>query len=198
MVVSEQLSTRDFQRIVQRLRGFFSTKNSLSQKENLYKLPDGKLDLHKWNDLIHVQQRLIAEIRLPHEGNFETFADLHAFEHGFSIYPFFPPTQMLEEKQATDKHKYSFFSISPHLSETIDDLKIQLFGDTALATLNLNYSGDVDGEIVQGVARGSVLFHHQNNGWKIVHEHWSKLDEEKKSSGVSQFARANRTNKQSV
>jgi ketosteroid isomerase-like protein len=51
------------------------------------------------------------------------------------------------------------------------DLKIDVFGNTAIMTCYLYLSGKVGGEPMSDVARNTLVFLDTADGWKIVHEH---------------------------
>ena len=56
-----------------------------------------------------------------------------------------------------------------------DDLKIDVFGNTGIATFILTYSFEAGGKTVQGRERSTLVFVKEMGEWKIVHEHLSTI-----------------------
>lgn len=172
MVVSENLSVRDLQRMIQRLRSWFKPDDETSPR-------------NQWDqqssavDLMEIQNALSSKFMLPSEGNFQKFTDFHDFHDDFSIYSAFSPCQMIEGFEALEKEKNWFYSVAPHFSFKIRDVRIRFFEDTALATLYVDYLKMLKDRASRKVKvlRGSVLFAKHEGAWKIVHEHWSNLEQ---------------------
>jgi hypothetical protein len=96
---------------------------------------------------------LLAEFSLPMEGDFQKFADLHAFKEGFSIYSDFPPFKRIAGTEAMAKERDWFTFIAPYLTTRIRDTRIQVFAETALATLYVDQKGRIKGQRVKNVLR---------------------------------------------
>src|SRR5258705_3169844 len=56
-----------------------------------------------------------------------------------------------------------------------DELKIDVFDRTAVATFILNYGFTSGGETVQKKTRSTLVFVKDHGAWKIVHEHFSAI-----------------------
>jgi ParB family chromosome partitioning protein len=181
IVVSENLSVRDLQRMMQKLPSLFEKNRSLSnslkllETKELFSDDSEKERESDQNAIINV---LLAEFDLPHERDFERFADLHAFRHGFSIYSSFPPLGRYESSGAFDKERDWFYEIAPYLEAKISNVRIQFFGKVSLATLYVDYNPRVSEKKYRMRGRGSVLFLKEQGSWKIIHEHWSKLEDD--------------------
>lgn len=177
LALSENLSVRELERTVLKLRGWFDPRRNSATKHPSEMKPDEVTSSQgsKLNDIMQIQHALNTIFSLPHEGNFEDFAHLHAFESGFSIYSFFPPLQLMDEGHAVKKEQDWFYSVAPHLSANIEDLRIRLFNNVAIATLCVKYSGKANEEVRGMTIRGTVVFVRKVDTWKIVHEHWSPL-----------------------
>lgn len=157
MVISDDLSVRDLQRIVQKFRVWFKPYED-------HQSPT--LDRTEKKAEESIINSLMDEAELPHKGNFEAFQNLHAFEKGFSLYSNLPPFERFEGAKAVEHEKDWFFSIGPKEKRTIKDIRIQFYSAVALATLSVDRKPD-SGE------RGTVLFVNVDGEWKIIHEHWS-------------------------
>jgi ketosteroid isomerase-like protein len=57
----------------------------------------------------------------------------------------------------------------------INDLKVDVFGNTAVATMVLAYDVDTGKEKMSGKDRTTMVFVKETGTWKIVHEHSSPL-----------------------
>ena len=64
-------------------------------------------------------------------------------------------------------------SMIANLSMQPDDLKIDVFGDVAIATFIMNSSFDAGTNRVQRMARSTLVFVRDGGAWKIAHEHFS-------------------------
>ena len=172
-VVSESLSVRDLQRMALHLKSWFIPEQNPPAHQP-GRRQDGRNG--RQEDTLEIHNLLLAEFALPKKGDFESFANFHDFDQGFSIYSDFPPFRRIVGAKAIEKEKDWFDTIAPHLTVRIRDLRIQFFADTALATLYVDQKGKVEGQRVKEVLRGTVLFAKHTEGWRIVHEHWSALE----------------------
>jgi ParB/RepB/Spo0J family partition protein len=173
LVVSENLSVRDLQRMSLRLRSWFGPLEEMP----LARDQEAGSRYGGAEDILKIRNLLLAEFKLPKAGDFKRFADFHDFDNGFSIYSDFPPFRRIVGPKAMAKERDWFDTIAPHLTTRIRDIRVQFFADTALATLYVDQKGKVKGRRVKNVLRGTVLFARRGDGWRIVHEHWSKLGE---------------------
>jgi ketosteroid isomerase-like protein len=62
------------------------------------------------------------------------------------------------------------------LSMQSRDLKIDVFGDAAVATFILDYSLRVGSDAVAKQSRATIVFVEDLGSWRIVHEHFSPLE----------------------
>jgi len=61
------------------------------------------------------------------------------------------------------------------LAMQADELKIDIFDDTAIAAFILNYSFKAGADTVQKKARTTMVFVKDHGAWRIVHEHLSSI-----------------------
>lgn len=170
LVVADELSVRDLQRIVQRFRIWFKSEHKMEPEESFFDEEFSK-DSDAANAIVN---SLLAETELPHEGDFEAFQNLHAFEKGFSMFSNLPPLERFEGSKAIEHEKDWFFTIGPKTKRVLRDVRIQFFSSVALATLSVDQGREAGR--AGGSERGSVLFVNVGGAWKIVHEHWSNLE----------------------
>lgn len=71
----------------------------------------------------------------------------------------------------TNKSEAAFFSSVSDLKVELKEIKIDVFGDAAIATYYPHYSLIKDGNKIVGSSRQTLVFLKTDNGWKIIHEH---------------------------
>jgi ketosteroid isomerase-like protein len=76
----------------------------------------------------------------------------------------------IEEARKTEDEQFS--AIKDPVYE-LQDFKADVFGDVAVTTFYLQYSGKMGETPMAGRVRGTLVFAKVGNDWKIVHEHFS-------------------------
>lgn len=185
MIVKDNLTIKELTNIVGRLRSWFtvgknprSTSSSQNEEEGIWSdgMEEGKRNRAQEDDIEEIAKTVLNEFRLARKGDFGSYKDMHLFGEGFSIYSAFPPFGRFEGGDALSKERQWFYEIAPKLSWKIRDLKIDVLGEAALATLAVSYSGTYLGDPLKMELRGSVVLTKRDVSWKILHEHWSRLD----------------------
>jgi ketosteroid isomerase-like protein len=59
----------------------------------------------------------------------------------------------------------------------VDDLRIDVFDDAAIASFIINYNGQIRNRKFYIKSRVSVFLIKKDAEWKIAHEHWSRFPE---------------------
>ena len=72
---------------------------------------------------------------------------------------------------STNNSEEAFFGTISNYKQKIADLKIDVFGDIAIATYYPHVSFIQDGVEKSGSGRQTLVFLKTENGWKIIHEH---------------------------
>jgi ketosteroid isomerase-like protein len=104
----------------------------------------------------------------------------HAASDKFSKFDENPPYTRQNSEEAFVHEQAAFANISDY-SYTIDGLRVDLFGDTAVATFYLTYKGmfvndySFEGSPVGSRARVTMVLTREKDGWKIAHEHLSRF-----------------------
>jgi ParB family transcriptional regulator, chromosome partitioning protein len=184
MIAKDRLSVKDLTNIVGRLRSWFTSEGRTKRPAELLKISgdsfqefdSGRLEQQREGDIEQITRVIVNEFKLAQSGDFETYRNMHLFGKGFSIYSAFPPFNRIEEQDALYKERDWFFRIAPKLSWKIKDLKINVLGRTALGTLTVSYSGRYRGRPFKTDLRGTVVLTARREDWKILHEHWSRLE----------------------
>lgn len=106
-------------------------------------------------------------------------ADFHASRDSFTKFDENPPYTRQNSDEAFVYEQAAFANITDY-RYVIDDLRIDLFGDSAVATYYLAYGGmfvndySFEGSPVSGKARVTMVLVRMPKGWRIAHEHFSK------------------------
>lgn len=109
-----------------------------------------------------------------------SIADFHAPKDQFTKFDENPPYTRQNSDEAFVYEQAAFANISDY-SYSIDELRIDLLADAAVATFYLTYSGmfvndySFEGSPVTGRARVTMIMVRTPRGWRIAHEHLSKF-----------------------
>jgi ketosteroid isomerase-like protein len=80
-----------------------------------------------------------------------------------------------EDAEAAREGEHKGISAANDMRMQAEDLKIDTFGDTAIATFILNYSFEGANGHVAKKARSTLVFVKDAGDWKIIHEHLSAI-----------------------
>ncbi|MDG6983464.1 MAG: nuclear transport factor 2 family protein [Nitrososphaerota archaeon] len=106
-------------------------------------------------------------------------ADFHAPRELFTKFDENPPYTRQNSEEAFVYEQAAFANISDY-RYSIDDLRVDLLGESAVATFYLTYGGmfvndySFEGSPVSGRARVSMVLVRTPRGWRIAHEHFSR------------------------
>jgi len=169
LVLAENLSVRDLERVMGRLRSWFTGPETDRPANSV---ADEKYRSQR-SDELEMKKGLMDAFSLPHSGDIESFFDIYAFDRDFSFYGAFPPYERFEREAARRKLGHWFREIAPYYREVLRDIKVRIMKDVALATLYVDYEDPKTA--IKATARGTVVFLRTRNKWKIIHLHWSSL-----------------------
>ena len=124
-------------------------------------------------DIQAVTRLLFAQIQFARNRDFESFADLHAYKSGFSLYGCFSTAERLENVEALDNERTWFYSIVPNFTIKIRDMHVKVIDSVALATMYADYRNKHGKARKEMTLRGTIVFTREHGTWKILHEHWS-------------------------
>lgn len=121
-----------------------------------------------------------------------SLADFHAPGRVFSKFDENPPYTRQKSDEAFVYEQAAFANISDY-NYNIEDLRVDLLGDAAVATFYLTYTGmfvndySFEGSPVSSRVRVTMVLVRTDRGWRFAHEHlsrfpdWSGPKHEKKS-----------------
>ena len=104
----------------------------------------------------------------------------HAPRDQFSKFDENPPYTRQNSDEAFVYEQAAFANISDY-NYSIDELRVDLLGDVAIASFYLSYSGmfvndySFEGSPVRAKTRVTMVLSRTQNGWKTVHEHFSRI-----------------------
>jgi len=107
-------------------------------------------------------------------------ADFHAARDRFTKFDENPPYTRQNSDEAFVYEQAAFANISDY-DYSIDDLRVDLLGDVAIASFYLSYSGmfvndySFEGSPVRARTRVTMVLTRMSKGWKAVHEHFSRM-----------------------
>jgi ketosteroid isomerase-like protein len=107
-------------------------------------------------------------------------ASFHSSRDQFTKFDESPPYTRQNSDEAFVYEQAAFANISDY-SYAIDDLRVDLLGDVAVATFYLSYSGmfvndySFEGSPVRSKSRVTIVLRRAPEGWKMVHEHLSQM-----------------------
>ncbi|MEM2094053.1 MAG: nuclear transport factor 2 family protein [Candidatus Bathyarchaeia archaeon] len=105
-----------------------------------------------------------------------------------SIYTKFddwPPFTRQEAAQALMNEERAYKVLTSYEYE-VRGLRIDLVGQTAIATFHIRYSGSMRGRAFTVMSRVTIVLAKKEQSWKVVHEHWSRFPEERSRTGMLQ------------
>ena len=109
-----------------------------------------------------------------------SLSDFHASRDLFTKFDENPPYTRQNSDEAFVYEQAAFASISDY-NYTIDELRVDVLGDVAVASFYLSYSGmfvndySFEGSPVRARARVTMVLTRTPRGWKGVHEHFSRV-----------------------
>jgi len=76
---------------------------------------------------------------------------------------------------ANKKEEREFLGIAADSKVDMKDLAVNVYGDTAIATFNGDFSAKLEGKPIAVKMQTTMVFVKYKGDWKIVHEHFSPL-----------------------
>ena len=109
-------------------------------------------------------------------------ASFHAPRDQFTKFDENPPYSRQTSEEAFVYEQAAFANISDY-AYSIEELRVDLLGDVAVASFYLNYSGmfvndySFEGSPIRAKSRVTMVMGRTPKGWKIIHEHLSRIPE---------------------
>ncbi|MGI0092100.1 MAG: nuclear transport factor 2 family protein, partial [Nitrososphaerales archaeon] len=185
MVTRQNLSVRDLANMISHLRSWFpaSSQEGADDLEQQH-VPTSNIEsVDSTSDVENITHVVFDEFKLAQNGDFKGFKKLH-LGSGFTLFPSYPPFERFEDTRALSREREWFYSILPKYSWKIEDLKITVLGRTALTTLKVKYFKNKKSADAKRLVRGTMVFVKRGDSWKILHEHWSRVQKPSRHARV--------------
>jgi len=133
-------------------------------------------------DRADVESTIRAFFEAGRNKDLAALADFHASRDQFTKFDENPPYSRQDSEEAFIYEQAAFANISDYRF-SIDELRIDLLGDVAIASFYLSYSGMIvndysfEGSPVRAKTRATMVLSRTPKGWKMVHEHLSRQPE---------------------
>ena len=127
-----------------------------------------------------VESVIVAFFEAGKNKDLAAIADFHSSRDTFTKFDENPPYTRQDSEQAFVYEQATFANISDY-SYKVDELRIDLFGDAAVATFYLTYGGmfvndySFEGSPVRSKTRVTMVLARTPKGWRIAHEHLSRF-----------------------
>ena len=105
---------------------------------------------------------------------------MHYNDKRFSKFGDTPPYMRMDYNETCMHEELYFASVSDY-DFKIEDLRVDLFGDMAIATFIIEHTGmlvddySFTGRTMNVKSRATMVFQKKGSEWLIVHEHFSKI-----------------------
>jgi ParB family transcriptional regulator, chromosome partitioning protein len=183
LTVKEHLSVRDLKNVIYRLRSWYPAthdKPRLGVDSFYTDQSNSTIDEKKT-----IAKIIVDSYEITRTNDFESFQRMHMFGNGYSLFSGFASTELEEDEEAVIQERKWFYEIAPNLVWKINNLKVNIFGNVAVATLIVSYTSPYGGESTKITTRGTVVLIKTLDSWKIFHEHYSAMNARSKHDTLS-------------
>lgn len=132
------------------------------------------------DDRKRVEAVIFAFFEAGKNKDLTSLGDFHLSRQAFTKFDENPPFTRQNSDEAFVHEQAAFANISDY-SYQIEGLRVDLFGDVAVATFYLTYKGifvndySFEGSPVGSKDRVTMVLQKTPQGWKIAHEHFSRF-----------------------
>lgn len=162
----------------------FTYESSAEASENVVyrpcRLPRALAQRPQDKDRKDVESLIVSFYEAGKNKDLTSIASFHSSISTFSKFDENPPYTRQNSDEAFVYEQAAFANISDY-SYAIDDMKVDLLSDCAVATFYLTYKGmfvndySFEGSPVSSRARVTMVLVRTPGGWKIAHEHLSRF-----------------------
>ena len=133
--------------------------------------PTARLNADYPDAKARIKRRLTEIFDAAEKKDLERLDGYHLYGPKFT--KFAPEAVGRLEAAAARKGEHDGLAPIKELSMQADELKIDVFGDFAIATFVSNYSFKAGGDTIKKQALATLVFVKDRGEWKITHEHFS-------------------------
>jgi ketosteroid isomerase-like protein len=88
-----------------------------------------------------------------------------------------PPFERQDYGKALE-NEFGAFKVLANYTYDLKDFRANVFGDMAVATFTIHYSGQIRKNSFEVTSRVTTVLKRSNSDWKIIHEHFSRFPEQ--------------------
>ena len=121
-----------------------------------------------------VERRLADILDAVHAGDLERLAGYHLDSPKFTKFNDTPPLERQDFATAMEAEAAEFSALD-EIRGAFEDVKIDVFGTSAVVTGIFVYEASAGGDRLSGRVRSTVVMVDDAGDWKIAHEHLSVL-----------------------
>ena len=135
--------------------------------------PRGTVAAEQSKEAKEIAGRLLEIIDACEKKDFERLESYHLYGPRFTKFSTESAGRL--EAEVARKGERDGLSAVNGLSMRADDLKIDVFGKTGIATFVLSYSFKAGEETIEKQAKTTMVFVKEGGQWRITHEHLSAI-----------------------
>jgi DNA-directed RNA polymerase subunit RPC12/RpoP len=90
------------------------------------------------------------------------------------------------------KNEFGAFQVLKNYNYDFTNFKLDVMGDVAIATFHFHYTGEMRSQSFEVNSRVTTVLLKEAAGWKIIHEHYSRMGERQTSDAGQQQRRRRR------
>jgi ParB/RepB/Spo0J family partition protein len=171
LIVTEGLSVRDLERIVNRFRSWFLPAVDVQEGPEQMN-PSLKSSV----DIQEIETLVANDLGISPLNDSEAFVKM-TYDSRYSSFTAFPPSRLYEGAEAIrhEKERFDLFASRPE--PRLLDLRVRFWGSFAVATVFAENFHKRKKRIPDKV-RGTVVLAKDNGKWKIIHLHYSSMEVE--------------------
>ena len=133
--------------------------------------PTTETSADQQRDKVQIEQRLNQIFDAAEKKDFDRLESYHLYGPGFTKFAPESPTRM--DAAAARKGERDGLQAVNDLFMKAQDLKVDVFGNTGIATFIFDYGFKAGTNSFQKQSRATLVFVKDSGEWKITHEHFS-------------------------
>lgn len=133
--------------------------------------PPAKLNADYPEERAQIQRRLAEILDAAEKKDMSRLDSYHFYGPKFTKFAAEAPGR--QDAAAARKGEHDGLATITGLAMQAEDLKIDIFGDVAVATFVMNSSFKTGTASIEKKSRGTLVFVKERGAWEIAHEHFS-------------------------
>ena len=132
------------------------------------------------NDDSLIKKTVYRAFEIGKSKDLQSIQSMHYNDKRFSKFGDTPPYMRMDFNDACMHEELYFASVSDY-DFKIEDLRVDIFDDTAIATFLIEHTGmlvddySFTGRTMDVKSRATMVFQKKGSEWLITHEHFSKI-----------------------